>query len=84
MKRLRLLTVWIRLKRFLFSKLIPHGEYCYEVKQIDIKNGRVKTRICPFFEFPSHELEICARCNLIGSEDFLLEDQVKCCGINID
>lgn len=82
MKRLRLLTVWTQLKKFLFSRFIPHGEYCYEIKKIE-KNV-VKTRVCPFFEFPSHELEMCAKCNLTGSEDFLLEDQVKCCGINID
>lgn len=82
MKKLHLSIVWIRLKRFLFSKLIPHGEYCYEIRKIE--NDRVKTRVCPFYEFPSHEFEICTRCNLSGSEDFLLEDQVKCCEINID
>lgn len=73
------------MKRFLFFKLIPKGNYCYSIKKIDWQNGCVKTKLCPFYEFPSHHLEQNSKCTLINLEDdVLLDDQVKRCGINID
>lgn len=66
--------------------LIPEGEYCYSI--VDIlheEDGmpRIKTRMCPYYEFVNEELSRCNFHNVDSDEYFLLDDQVKYCNINL-
>ena len=65
------------------QKLIPHGDYCYVLKE-----GR--RNACPFWDkFPNLPRQENGFCHYLKAGDFtekptfLLWDQVKECGINL-
>lgn len=67
---------------------IPFGEYCYEIKDIDLKTLIAKIRICPFWSKdenkPEQENGYCSYLDQGDWEGFgLLWDQVKECSINL-
>lgn len=71
------------------QKIIPQGDYCYNIINIDFNNNPpiIHTKTCPFFEYkkdPDNTFneELSGFCNYVKSFDFLIDDQVKICGIN--
>jgi hypothetical protein len=66
-------------------KNIPYGDYCYTIKEIikDNKHGiRIKTKLCPYYIYLDDGKSKCLLMNINSDEDFLIEDQLKICGIN--
>lgn len=67
------------------SKIVPFGDYCYEPLRLATgPDGmpRMERRLCSHFSRPD---DGCARCGLLNvSDDFLLDDECKICGINVD
>ncbi len=69
------------------TKLIPSGYYCYEI--LSIKDGRIKTKICPYWsKDPNREEQMNGYCSFLEKGDWdedsfgLFWDQVKECGVN--
>ena len=70
-------------------RLIPYGDYCYDIVRIDAETGRITVRNCPFWSLrddkPSQEN---GYCSYLQEGDWeqeglsLLWDQIKECGIN--
>lgn len=64
---------------------IPYGDYCYIIKEIvkDENHGVVlRTKLCPYYVHLSEGNSKCLYMNVDSEEDFLLDDQVKICGMN--
>ena len=65
---------------------IPKGNYCYEIIEINQANGRITTKICPFWKYLGEQN---AYCLFLKRDDeshqgiSLLWDQVKECGKNL-
>lgn len=73
------------------KSVIPPGMYCYTIKDIDIKTGRMKTNICPYWSIDeSKPYQGNGYCSFLELGDWmengtsLLFDQCKECGINDD
>ena len=66
-------------KRIKAQFVIPRGIYCYKLLRADIPNGKLYTKVCPFWEkLPRND----AKCHLLHVDgDICLWDQVKICGI---
>lgn len=70
-------------------KLIPEGEYCYNVKTLE--DGSIERKTCPFWDkildFPKQNNGYChfrKQGDWQGSGIGMLWDQCKECGLNID
>lgn len=71
------------------TKDIPYGPYCYEIKSVDYKSGKLRSKPCPYWSRdpnkPEQENGYCSylKCGDWEHEGLgLLWDQVKECGIN--
>lgn len=63
------------------KSIIPEGLYCYSYTgETKIYKGYKypKTKPCPYFKYVNGE----AFCDFLKVDDYLLEDQVKICGVN--
>ena len=68
----------------LSTKEIPYGDYCYTILSIDKKNGIVNTKNCPYWtRKPVEGGEFAGYCEYLQSDDVLIDDQCKCCNINM-
>ena len=69
---------------------IPYGMYCYEILDVDIENGKINIKLCPYWdrdeERPEQEN---GYCHYLGYGDWesegtsLLWDQCKECQVNL-
>lgn len=67
--------------------LIPRGEYCYKI--IEINNNYIKIKPCQYWDkLSGYDNQESGYCHFLGTGDMeengtmLLWDQVKECGIN--
>lgn len=72
-------------------KHIPPGVYCYTLKSVDMKTGRMKINLCPFWrKNPFVPSQVGGYCKHLKKGDWmknstsLLWDMCKECGINDD
>lgn len=68
---------------------IPYGHYCYEILSVNENIGRIKVKLCPYWNRDySKPEQMNGYCSYLKCGDWeheglgLLWDQVKECGIN--
>lgn len=68
------------------KSVIPKGDYCYSIGEINYKNNSpiIYTNVCPYYN--NNETPTCDYCEIEGIEQdlVLLEDQCKICGVNTE
>lgn len=64
---------------------IPCGNYCYTIVEVISYNKysvRMKTKLCPYYVYLDEGKSKCLLMNVSSDDDFLIDDQVKICGVN--
>lgn len=67
------------------KSVIPKGDYCYTIEEIDYKDiPTIYTNLCPYYY--NRDTAMCDYCEIEGIEQdwVLLEDQCKICGVNTE
>lgn len=63
--------------------VIPNGCYCYTIKSVDYKTGRIGVDVCKYYKTINREYTACLYLGYYGGDD-CFADQCKICNVNVD
>lgn len=63
--------------------VIPRGDYCYTIKAIDYKTGKISINPCTYYKTITQEYTVCLFLGYYGDDD-CFADQCKICNVNND
>ena len=73
-----------KLQKYIAKLFVPKGAYCYKIKDVipDVTYGFIiKTKPCKYYSHNKNNNR--STCKLLNiTDDLLLDDQCKLCGIN--
>jgi hypothetical protein len=75
------------------ENVIPPGDYCYTIDHIEYNHNpytppSIKISLCPYWHYLDVRTDesYCSYCQMSGipSNDILIGDQCKCCGVKVE